>query len=461
MSKNNSTHEKFSSRIAIIAATAGGAVGLGNLWSFPYKAGVNGGGTFVVMYLISVLLIGAPVMLAEFIIGRAGHGGPMAAISNLDNKKSPFMAASWLATFTAFSIMSFYCVIAGWAVIYFIKGIKNGFSSFLSNNSAELFNQTISNTPVSTIGQLIFIGLTVAVVLLGIEKGIEKLTKVMMPLLFIIIVLMVVYSMTLSGFNDALRYLFTPTAVPDKNILEISLAAMGQSFFSLSVGMGVSMTYARYIDKKEDLGKITLQVAVADTTIALLAGLAIFPIIFTTPGIEPTGGAGLAFISLPVGFAQMPFGRFIGISFFFLLIVAAVTSSVALLECVVVAVMEKTKIKRTNATISVAVLAAALGVLCQKGLNFSLPLLTSIVGTDTSGAPYAFLEQLDKLTMEWTIPIAALVFTIFTGWRLKPEILKEQISNKTLAKVFSIYIKYVSPILILILFAGVFFGIVD
>lgn len=443
--------DNFKSKLGIIAATAGSAVGLGNLWGFPYKAGENGGGTFVLIYLLCVVFVGMPVMLSEFIIGRAGQGGPIGSVTKLDGEKSKFLSASYLGTLTSFFILSFYCVIAGWALNYFCTYLAPGFSVFADGNSGEIFGATISDFSTSTFYQIAFMLMTLGVVILGIKNGIEKLTKIMMPVLFGIILLMVFYNFTLSGFGEAVNFLFIPKPPADgSSIFSIAIAALGQAFFSLSIGMGAVITYAQYVDKKEDLSKITFSVVIADTLVAILAGLAIFPIIFSTPGLEPSEGAGLAFVSLTAGFSNMPFGHIIGVIFFALLVIAALTSSVSLLENIVVAVMEKGKLNRKTATFLAAGAATFVGLFCQIGANFQFPLLNFAANS-------TLIDQLDAFTMQWTIPIGAFIFSIFTGYRLKPEIVREQINNDKIANIFIPYVKVVIPVAIACIFI---FGII-
>lgn len=442
MSKDN-----FRSRIGIIAATAGSAIGLGNLWGFPYKAGVNGGGTFMVFYLFCVIFVGVPIMLSEFIIGRAGQGGVIGAVENLDGKKSKFLSASYLGAFTCFSILSFYCVIAGWALNYFCTYLIPGFGIFADGKSGEIFNDTISNFTTGSFYQILFIIITMSIVVLGIREGIEKITKLMMPILFLIIFGMVLYNVTLPGFGEAAYFLFVPKAPESGSYFNVAISALGQAFFSLSVGMGAVITYAQYVDKKEDINKITLSVVVADTLIAVLAGLAVFPIIFSTEGIEASEGAGLAFVSLTAGFANMPFGHIVGVIFFFLLIIAALTSSVSLMEIVAVAVMEKSKLNRKMATFVSATAAAFIGIYCQIGANFQFPLFNF-------ASESTLLDQLDKLTMHWTIPIGAFIFSIFTGHRLDKKIIRDQINNDKISNIFIPYVKFVIPVFIAIIFLG-------
>ncbi len=446
---NNNNNDKFKSRLGIVAATAGSAVGLGNLWGFSYKAGTNGGGNFVLLYLFSVLFIGIPVMLTEFVIGREGQGGPVGSIENITgNKKSPFVLGGYIGALCTFLILSFYCVIAGWSISYLINGLTHGFSQFATIDSASYFTATTEVFGKQVFFQGIFVILTVLVVMLGIQNGIEKLSKIMMPLLFAIIILLVGYNLTLPGFHDALNFLFMPSEFPEgSSLLTVFPAALGQAFFSLSLGMGAIITYARAVDSDENINTITAQVAVCDTAVALLAGLAIFPIIFSA-GLSADAGPGLAFVALPVGFAQMPFGYFFGNLFFLLLFVAALTSSISMLENTLTIVLDKVKIHRKLATIIVGLIVFFFGILSQAGLGYSSGILESITGATT------FLDQLDAFTMKFLIPIGAFIFTILVGYRMDPEVVKKQINNDKISKIFIPYVRYIVPIIIGIIFVS-------
>lgn len=448
--------DNFKSKLGIVAATAGSAVGLGNLWGFSYKAGTNGGGTFVILYLLAILFIGIPVMLTEFVIGREGRDGPVGSIEKITgSKKSPFVIAGYTGTISTFLILSFYSVIAGWSLHYLATTIVTGFSKFAAADAdtAKFFADSATDLPINILFQGIFMALTVAVVMFGIQNGIERVSKIMMPILFVIIILLVMYSLTLSGFSEAVKFLFVPSELPEgKSLFSVAAAALGQAFFSLSLGMGAVITYARAVNDDININTITMQVAVCDTLIALLAGLAIFPIIFSTPGLEPAQSAGLAFIALPVAFGQMPGGYIIGNAFFLLLVIAALTSSISMLENTLTVILEKTKINRKVGTIALGIVTFLFGILSQLGLGFTSKILSFTKGD-------GFLDQLDKLTMIYLIPVGALILVLLVGYRMKPEVIRKQINNDKIANIFIPYIKYVAPILIGIVMVAGFLGI--
>ncbi len=443
--------DTFTSKVGIVAATAGSAVGLGNLWGFPFKAGTNGGGTFVILYIFCALFIGMPVMLAEFIIGRQGKGGPVGAVENITgSKKSPFVIGGYIGAISTFLILSFYSVIAGWSIHYLLNSLLKGVAQYETMDTVQYFVTSTNNVKLQLIYQGIFIVLTTSVVILGIQNGIEKLSKIMMPILFIIVLILVVYSMSLPGFKEALTFLFKPSGIPeDKTFFSVFASALGQAFFSLSLGMGAVITYARAVSDDMDINSISIQVILCDMAIALLAGLATFPIIFTY-GMNPSESAGLAFIALPVGFATMPLGYLFGNLFFFLLLVAALTSSISMLENTLTLILEKFNINRKIATIILATVVMIFGSLSQLGLEYASPLLSFTGGV-------IFLDQLDLFTMNYCIPIGALIFVLLVGYRMDKEVIRKQINNDKISKIFIPYVKYVAPILItVIIVSGIF-----
>ncbi len=442
------SNDNFGSRLGIIAATAGSAVGLGNLWGFSYKAGENGGGVFMMLYLLSVLFIGIPVIICEFIIGKNGRSDAVNSIKNLSEGKNGFASGGFLGIVSSFLILSFYGVIAGWAIIYFYEGILYGYGSYTAESSSLLFSKHIMSTNLGIVVQSIFMFLTVLVVSYGVQGGIEKISKVLMPLLFLIIFFLAIYGLTLDGAAEAYKFLFYPSMENvEGNIATVAMSAMSQAFFSLSIGMGAIITYSAYIKEEEDIISITKQVSVADTLVAVLAGLAIFPIVFTF-GIDYSEGASLMFVSLPIGFNQMAGGRIIGILFFLLVFVAAITSSFSLLENVVSYTIGEFKLKRRTAAIIIGVIITILGLASQPGFEFGLSIL------DWTGSTQ-LLDQLDMFTMSVTIPLGALIIVLFTGYRLNPEIVYKEFKSRKQANAFLTYVKYVLPIfMISILSAG-------
>ncbi len=440
----------FKSKLGVVVATAGSAIGLGNLWGFPFKAGTNGGGLFVMLYIFCALFIGVPVMLSEFIVGRYGEGGPVQSFENIEKgKKSPFILGGYIGIISSFLILSFYSVIAGWSIHYLANSLMYGIKQYEIMDTSKYFNTTTSNVVTQTVYQCVFILLTASVVVLGIQNGIEKISKIMMPLLFFIVIILAIYSTTLPGFNEAVGFLFKYSGIPDgKTFFSVFSSALGQAFFSLSLGVGIIITYARSTSDNMNINNITLQVVFCDIFVSLLAGIATFPIILSY-GISITEGTGLAFIALPVGFSTMPLGYIVGNLFFLLLLLAALTSAMSLLENTSTIFLEKFQLSREITILFLSILTMIFGFASQIGLNYSLPILSFTGGT-------ILLEQLDIFTMNYLNPIGALFIVLLVGYRIDKKVIKEQIKNDKITKIFIPYVRYVIPITILfILISGV------
>jgi NSS family neurotransmitter:Na+ symporter len=350
----------FGSKFGVIAAAAGSAVGLGNIWRFPYVAGENGGGAFLLVYLGFILLIGIPVMLSELSIGRSAQLNAFGSFKKLAPGK-PWYLIGLLGIVAAFVILSFYSTVAGWTLEYVYTSIANAHKGFTPEQFEQTFETFKSGTFRPVFWQMIFMALTAGIVLAGVQKGIEKYTKALMPLLFVLIVILCIRSVTLPGAKSGLEFLFKPDF--SKINANVILEALGQAFFSLSIGMGTLITYGSYIRKDNNLPKIATQVSLTDTLIAILAGVAIFPAVFAF-NIEPNSGPGLVFLTLPNIFQQMAGGYVFAILFFILLSVAALTSSISVLEVVVAYMVEELKMPRKKATIISSSAIALVGLAC-------------------------------------------------------------------------------------------------
>ena len=355
----------FSSKMGVIAAAAGSAVGLGNIWKFPYITGVYGGAAFLFVYLGFIALIGLPIMLSEFMIGRKSRSNVFGAFRNLA-PNSPWRFFGILGVAAAIMIYSFYGVVAGWSIDYIVKSVTDSFASKSPDELGLMFTQFIENPWLPIFYQLLFMLMTMAIVIIGVKDGIEKYAKILMPVLVLIIIILDIRSVTLEGASEGLNFLFRPDF--SKLTADGVLSALGHAFFSLSLGMGTLITYGSYIGNNNNLAKTALQVTIADTLIAILAGIAIFPAVFAF-GIEPSSGPGLVFITLPNVFEQMPGGFFFSILFFILLTVAALTSSISILEVVVAYLKEELNIKRKLATILATVMIAFVGVFCSLSMG--------------------------------------------------------------------------------------------
>ncbi len=436
----HNTRDSFTSKFGIIAAAAGSAVGLGNIWRFPYVTGQNGGGAFILIYLAFIFLIGVPVMLSEFMIGRQSKKNAYGALKTLAPGK-PWFIIGILGILSAFMIFAFYSTIAGWTLEYIIQALTNSFSN---QNSAQL-KQSFETFRASSIRpilwQIIFIALTASIILGGVKNGIEKYSKILMPILLLIIIIIAVRSVTLPGAIKGLEFIFKPDF--SKITWEAALVALGQAAFSLSIGMGTLITYGSYIDNKNNLTATALQVSVFDTLVAVLAGVMIFPAVFAF-NIDPTEGFGLVFIVLPNIFEQMAGGYFFSIIFFILLAVAALTSTISILEVIVAFLSEELKISRKKATLLSSSTVAFFGVFCT--LSFG-KLDNFKIGGQT------FFGAFDWLTTNIMLPVGALLIVIFVGWFLNKKIVTNQLTNNAtikniLLKAIMFCIKFLAPLAI-------------
>jgi NSS family neurotransmitter:Na+ symporter len=435
---------EFSSKFGVIAAAAGSAVGLGNIWKFPYITGVYGGAAFLFVYLAFILAIGLPVMLSELIIGRKSRRNAFGAFKKLA-PKSLWRYVGIMGVGAAFMILAFYGVVAGWSVEYVVVSVLNGFKSQSPEHLGTMFSEFISAPFRPVLYQLIFMFLTGLIVMIGIKDGIEKNVKIMMPLLVVIILVLDIRAITLPGAGEGLKFLFHPDF--SKLTGEGILSALGHAFFSLSLGMGTLITYGSYIDKKNNLINTAINVTVADTVIAILAGIAIFPAVFAF-GIEASSGPGLVFITLPNVFQQMPGGYFFSILFFLLLTVAALTSSISILEVVVAYFHEELKMKRKVATVFATTIISLLGVIC----SLSMGIFDHYTFFDLN-----FFDLLDWISANLLLPLGGLFISLFVGWKLgrkkvQAEIEKGGSISGIFLSVFIFLVRFIAPIAIAIVF---------
>ncbi|PKP53304.1 MAG: sodium-dependent transporter [Bacteroidetes bacterium HGW-Bacteroidetes-1] len=441
---DNLSRENFGSRIGVIAAAAGSAIGLGNIWRFPYVAGENGGGAFLLIYIGFIILIGAPVMLSEFVIGRKSQRNPVGAFRVLA-PKTKWPLVGYIGIAAAFTILAFYTTVAGWTLEYLYLSIVNGFSGQNKSELQNLFGEFAASGYSPLIWQLVFMLLTALIVFKGVKDGIEKYTKILMPLLLIIIIGLCIRSLTLPGASEGLIFLFKPDF--SKINGNVVLQALGQSFFSLSIGMGTLITYGSYISKKDNLGSTAVSVSIADTLIAILAGVAIFPAVFAF-GIAPEAGPGLVFITLPMIFSQITGGQFFEIIFFILLVIAALTSTISVLEVVVAYLTEELNMSRKKATILASGSIAVLGLFCTLSMG-PMPEL-SIAGMN-------LFDILEKTSANIFLPLGGLFIVLFVGWKLSKEQVIDEISNNNLLKVrfkyvFLFIVRFIAPIAISLVF---------
>ena len=435
--QRKSIHGTWSSRWTFILAATGSAVGLGNIWKFPYMAGDNGGGAFVLIYLACIFIIGIPIMLGEIMIGRRGRSSPANTMSFLAKEAGSSQAWTLLGATGALAgllILSFYSVAAGWAMAYVFGGFQE--TSAQAVNSE--FNKFLANPAALLFWHSLFIVTTVVIVARGILKGLEAWINTLMPALFIIIILLCIYAMQTGAFIEGLTYLFKPDF--SKINSDVLLAALGQAFFTLSLGMGAIMAYGAYMPADQNIGRTAITVAALDTGVALLAGIAIFPIVFAN-GLEPSGGPGLVFVTLPIAFANMPLGVLFGTLFFILLSIAALSSSISLIEPGVAWLVESLKTKRSYAAIALGAFAWTLGVF--SALSFNLMSEFKIFGMN-------FFDFTDFLTNQIMLPLGGIFIAIFVGWVMKKQdVLDElQIEEGIIFKIWFFIIRFVAPVMV-------------
>lgn len=432
---------------------AGSAVGLGNLWRFPYLVGENGGAAFIIIYVILSFVICLPIFISEFVIGRRSQENAYSAFRDLSGGS----AWRWVGLFTIFVpmvVLSYYSVIGGWSIEYLLKSCTFSFTGGASQASINTF---FTNFVTSTWGPLAvhtaFLLLTMLIVVVGIKDGIERFSKVMMPLLFLMVLSIAIYSLTLPGAMAGVDYLFNPDF--SKITGKACAAALGQAFFSLSLGFGTILTYASYVDKKEDILFQSTATAASDLMFALVAGLAIMPAVFAF-GISPQAGPGLVFETLPYVFGQMPAGGLVAILFFLALLVAALTSSISMLEVAVAYLVEEKKIPRIWACVILFVICWVVGGLCS--LSFG-PL--SHIKIDGGN----LFDFFDNLSSNILMTLGSLLTVLFVGWRLKKTDVYDEFTNGgTLsrnAKIFGVLwflIRYICPLAIAIIFLSGLFG---
>ncbi len=434
--------ENFGNRFGVLVAMAGSAVGLGNLWRFPYLAGTNGGAAFILLYLVFVFILCIPVMYSEFLIGRRSGANAIGAFKTLA-PGSKWGIVGLLGVLASISILAFYSVVGGWTIDYMVKAFQFRFTVTDNAVLEGMFAESISSVYEPLLYTAVFLALTAFVVLAGVKNGIEKYTKVMMPLLFLLVIIVAIRSVTLPGAAAGISFLFKPdfSAITTDTVLD----ALGQAFFSLSLGCGCVITYGSYVKKDEHIMKTSAMTAAADTLFALIAGLAVMPAVFAF-GISPSEGPGLVFITLPHIFAQIPFGGVLAILFFFILFIAAITSSISLLEVVVAYLSEEFRIKRAWSVFAGVAGVACLSVLCS---------LSQGVLADVRIFGLNFFDFFDKLSANIFMPLGGFLIVIFVGYKLGRKAFESELTNDGKLRVatwllnFTFFsIKYITPLAI-------------
>ena len=443
ISDRQSMHGQWSSRWTFILAATGAAVGLGNIWKFPYLTGQNGGSAFVLIYIICVAALGIPLMMAEILLGRRGRSTPIRAMKVLaeeTNTTQWWQIIGWSGTIAGMLILSYYSVIGGWTLAYIFKSIAGTFSGATGEFSASTFNSFVGSASSLFIWHTVFMVITMAIVAGGVQGGLEKAVQFLMPTLFFLLLLMVGYSMTTGYFGKGLEFLFTPDF--SKLTGSSMLSAMGQAFFSLSLGMGTIMIYGSYVPKDTSIASTSVMIALADTGVALLAGMAIFPIVFAN-NLEPGSGPGLIFQTLPVAFGNMTGGIIFGSLFFILLLVAAWTSSISLIEPLVTWLIETFGMSRIKASLYSGVATWLLGLGTVWSFN---------MWADVKFFGLTFFDLLDFITSNLMLPLGGILIALFTGWLMTAESTKAElhIANPTLYTAWQALVRYIAPVAVFI-----------
>ncbi|WP_280637244.1 sodium-dependent transporter [Alkalihalobacillus sp. BA299] len=438
----NQPREQWGSRLGFILAAMGSAVGLGNIWRFSYVTGENGGAAFLIIYFLCIILIGIPILMAEFTIGRRAQSDVVGSFQTLAPRK-PWVIGGFIGVASAFIILSFYGVIAGWTLFYFTNYLTGTLWSAPSEGYGAYFDTFITHPTYPIIWQFIFMGLTIAVVLIGVKNGIEKTNKILMPILAVLLIVLAGYSLTLGGAKEGLLFLFSPDWSAFKNP-EVYLAGLGQAFFSLSLGMGALITYGSYLSKEEKLPGAAYSVASLDTLFAVIAGIMIFPAVFAF-GIEPGYGAGLAFVTLPDIFDSIALGGLVGLAFFFLLVAAGLSSAVSLLEVAVAYFIRRFSWSRRFATIVIGSIIFLLGIPSSLGLG---------AWSHITIFNKSILDSMDFLASNIFLPIGGLIIALFVGWGWnKSEAMKESDFGDTFIGHLWIFIlRFIAPIAIVLIF---------
>ena len=441
--------ENWGSKAGFVLAAAGSAIGLGNIWKFPYITGENGGASFVLIYLICIAVIGLPVLIAEILIGRTTHRNPVGAFYKLSNSKF-WASIGGMGVIAGFLILSFYAIIAGWSIGYIVEAVNGNFFLWPEPAaSAEHFQNLVSDTSWIIGYTAFFMILTMLIVFSGVQKGIERASKIMMPILFILLVILMIRGITLEGASKGLDFLWNPDW--SKISANTILLALGHAFFTLSLGMGAMLTYGSYMSDKDSILSAALQIVILDTLIALIAGIAIFTSVFAV-GLDPAAGPGLIFHTLPGVFSRMPGGYIFSILFFISLTIAALTSSISLLEVVVSFFVDELKWKRHTAAVVLSLLIFVLGI--PSALSFNLLSDIKIFGLD-------FFEIVDFIASNILLPLGGLLISIFVAWiwgyqRVIPNLRKGAENffdnHKYLVSGWKIFLKYFAPVLIFLVF---------
>ena len=441
-----SKHGMWSSQWLFVLAAAGSAVGLGNIWKFPYMAGQNGGGAFVVVYLLCVALIGIPIMMSEVLLGREGRQSPINTMRGLvlKAKGSPlWVLIGWMGALAGFLILSYYSMIAGWALYYIVRLADGTFTGASAEFANQAFEGFLAQPWHMVFWHTLFMVITIFIVARGVSKGLEVAIKIFMPLLFVLLIVLVGYSATSDGFAEGFDFMFNF----DWTRLSVDgvLQAMGQAFFSLSLGMGAIMAYGAYVPGRASIASTVVTIAVLDTVVAVAAGLAIFPIVFAN-GLEPGQGPGLMFVTVPLAFGQMPLGVVFGTVFFVLVSFAAITSAISLMEPALAFLVEEYNAQRHRAAISLGALCWLFGLGSVFSFNYWAD--ANIIGG------LNFFDFIDYVSQNIMLPLGGLLIALFVGWVVPRTIVLEQLglTRRATNLAWQLLVRVVTPLGVLVVF---------
>ncbi len=437
--------EQWSSRAGFLLASIGFAVGLGNIWRFPYITGENGGAAFVVVYLVCAFAIGVPILIAEVMIGRRGRMSPPGSMRTLalaEGQSRQWQWAGGMNLVAAFLIQVVYCVIAGWVLLYLFKALTTGFAGIDGPGAKSEFDAVLADIPGLIFWTVLGLAITGTIIYAGVRSGIERAVRVLMPTLFGLLVALAAYNVFAGGFGQALTYLFAPDF--SKVNGPMILAAVGQAFFSIGVAMGGMMTFGAYLPKKISIAGSALIIVSADTLVALLAGLVIFPVVFNF-GLDPAGGTGLIFQTLPVAFAQMPGGHLVSVLFFLLLSVAAITSMVGLVEAITAWMQEHRGFERHKSAVAVLSGIAVLSLVSV--LSFNVLSHVRVFGNDLHAV-------FDYIPNQILLPLGGLLIAVFAGWFVSRASAREELamSSDALLDAWRFLVRYVASAAVLVIF---------
>lgn len=471
---NGETRGAWGSKIGFVLAAAGSAIGLGNIWKFPYICGENGGGAFVLIYLVCIVVVGLPIMIGEIMLGRSSQKSPVGAFEHHAGPKSRWKAVGGMGVFAAFFMLSYYSVVAGWACHYTWLSVSGQISGGDPTQVGQVFGELYEDTGTNLGWHIFFMVVTALVVLGGIQKGIERYARILMPMLFVMLVVLLIQATRQTGWDKAMQFVFEPNT--ENLTTEGILEALGHSFFTLSLGMGAMITYGSYLQRNSSLVANSAAICVLDTVIALMACLILFPITFSF-GMEANAGPGLVFQNIPVALAQMPGSQYLSVIFFALLLFAALTSSISLLEVVASYFIDQKGWSRKKATLACAAAITLFGIpsALSGGTEFfgsgfaeaKANVLGEEWGEITQGNWFDFL---DYFVSNWMLPLGGLFIALFCAWRVGDKVRRDEfLRSSSLGKLYAgwvILLQYIVPAIVVVVFlkaTGVlgYFGLLE